>query len=419
VAEKSFTWQNSTAGIKPFSTRATSGYDPMIPRKTVSRCARSIVASMNLKPGDNTVVQGGVHCQDLLEDVAYECYRAGAIPMIMSRSDGQSLRVMRDISPSTLERVPQHLLGAYKGMDCIIRIETLEDPAVASKYPRDSIEAHTKSSVPLREVLMGEKTGRGKKWCYAGWPTEKAAKYFGIDYKMYERFIIDGMIFPIRNLRKRCERIEELLRGATRLNITDPEGTDMVVEIGGRRINLDDGFVSDEDVSINDIGNNLPAGEVFIAPLENRGSGSIFCPITKDRFTGSIIRELELTFNKGVLDLGSVRASENGDAVVKSFKAAMKIDQQTRKTQRTLNIAELGIGCNPKVTQSIGYILTDEKVVGSVHVAFGNNFSYGGTSKSSMHWDFVTVPSATMVAELEDGGERTVMKNGKLARSRA
>jgi len=391
----------------------------MISRKIVSRCARSIVASMNLKPGDNAIVQGGVHCQDLLEDIAYECYRAGGIPMIMSRSDGQSLRVMRDIPPSTLERVPQHLLGAYQKMDCIIRVETLEDPAVASKYPRDSIEAFTKSSVPLREVLMGEKTCRGKKWCYAGWPTEKAAKYFGIDYSLYERFIIDGMVFPIRNLRKRCERIEELLGGATKLHITDPEGTDMDVEIGGRRLNLDDGFVSDEDVAINDIGNNLPAGEVFIAPLEKRGSGSIYCPITKDRFTGKIIRNLELTFNEGVLDLKSVRASENGDAVVKSFRQAMKIDQQTRGTQRTLNIAELGIGCNPKITQSIGYILTDEKVVGSVHIAFGNNFSYGGTSKSSMHWDFVTVPRVTMVAELEDGGERTVMKNGKLVKSRS
>jgi aminopeptidase len=96
----------------------------------------------------------------------------------------------------------------------------------------------------------------------------------------------------------------------------------------------------------------------------------------------------------------------------------MKVDERTRETTRALNVAELGIGCNPKITQSIGYILTDEKVVGSVHLAFGNNFSYGGTSRSAMHWDFVTVPRVTMVARMEDGAERTVIKRGRLAKAR-
>jgi aminopeptidase len=390
----------------------------MIPRKTVSRCARSIVASMNLKLGESVIVQGGLHSQDLLEDIAYECYRAKALPMITSKSDGQSLRVMKKIPTSTLEQVPKHMLGAYEKMDCIIKIEPLEDPSVASLYPRQKIGALTKANVPLRAVLMGENTGRGKKWCYAGWPTPKAAEYFGVDYGLYERFIIEGMTFPISNLRRRCEKIEALLRGAKSVHVTDPEGTDFELDIKGRRINLDDGFVSDEDIAVNDLGNNLPAGEVFIAPRETRGSGSIFCPITKDKFTGRIIRDVELSFDRGVLDLDRIRASENRESVVRSFEQATEVDEKTRRTTRALNVAELGIGCNPKITDSIGYILTDEKVVGSVHVAFGNNYSYGGTSRSAMHWDFVTAPKISMVASLEDGGERTVMRNGRLAKSR-
>jgi aminopeptidase len=388
----------------------------MITKKTVSRCARSIVASMNLKPGESVIVQGGLHSQNLLEDIAYECYRADALPMITSKSDGQSLRVMQKIPASTLEKVPKHMLGAYEKMDCIIKIEPLEDPAVNSLYPRSKIPALTKANVPLRSVLMGEKRGKGKKWCYAGWPTRKAARYFGVDYELYEKFIIGGMTFPISSLMKRCERIETLLKGARSVHVTDPEGTDFVLHIGGRRMNLDDGFVSDHDIDIDDLGNNLPAGEVFIAPRETRGSGSIYCPITRDRFSGKIIKDVELSFDRGVLDLASIRASDNRDTVIKSFKQAMRVDEQTRTKIRTLNVAELGIGCNPKITKSIGYILTDEKVVGSVHVAFGNNYSYGGTSKSAMHWDFVTGPKITMVANLEDGGERTVMKNGKLSR---
>ncbi|RLI44623.1 aminopeptidase, partial [Candidatus Bathyarchaeota archaeon] len=47
----------------------------------------------------------------------------------------------------------------------------------------------------------------------------------------------------------------------------------------------------------------------------------------------------------------------------------------------------------------------------SIHLAFGANLSYGGTSKSCMHWDFVTYPSATI--ENAETGE-LIMKNGRI-----
>jgi len=81
---------------------------------------------------------------------------------------------------------------------------------------------------------------------------------------------------------------------------------------------------------------------------------------------------------------------------------------------RTYNVAELGIGCNPEITRAIGYILTDEKIIGSVHLAFGFNKSFGGTSASQMHWDFVTAPKANITVEYQDGSKKLIMENGKL-----
>ncbi len=96
--------------------------------------------------------------------------------------------------------------------------------------------------------------------------------------------------------------------------------------------------------------------------------------------------------------------------MIDTFKRCLEIDKK-EETVRTTNIAELGIGCNPAIDKAIGYILTDEKVGGSVHIAFGSNISYGGTAKSSMHWDFVTHPSATI--EIIDTKE-IIMRDGKL-----
>lgn len=51
-------------------------------------------------------------------------------------------------------------------------------------------------------------------------------------------------------------------------------------------------------------------------------------------------------------------------------------------------MAELGIGLNPKA-KIIGIILEDEKVIGTVHIALGNNLSYGGTNDVPLHLDGV------------------------------
>ena len=48
--------------------------------------------------------------------------------------------------------------------------------------------------------------------------------------------------------------------------------------------------------------------------------------------------------------------------------------------------AELGIGTNHAAVLC-GNILEDEKVYGTVHIAFGSNTSFGGTNKADCHMD--------------------------------
>ncbi|HMK45172.1 MAG TPA: aminopeptidase, partial [Methanocella sp.] len=83
-----------------------------------------------------------------------------------------------------------------------------------------------------------------------------------------------------------------------------------------------------------------------------------------------------------------------------------------------LKVAELGIGLNPVIDRAIGYILTDEKIGGSVHVAFGMSEGYGGAIMSSMHWDFVTAPGETVEVEYVDGSKRLLMKDGRLKKQK-
>lgn len=69
-------------------------------------------------------------------------------------------------------------------------------------------------------------------------------------------------------------------------------------------------------------------------------------------------------------------------------------------------VAEFGIGTNPKA-EICGMILEDEKVMGTVHIAFGNNISMEGSIDVPIHIDCI-IKSPSFIA---DG--KPIMENGK------
>jgi len=378
----------------------------------MEKCAINIVEGMNLKTNEAVLIRGGTHSQELLEEIAINCYKKNTHPLIVSASDNFSERVYVEIPVETFKVTPKHYLALVKACDALINIEPFKDPAIQLRFPREKLEARAEASVPIKKAVYGNGE-KGKRWCYVGWPTEEAAKFFSIDSETLKELIIGGMMVPLKGLMRRCNAISEGLKNADTVHITDPQGSDFTIGVKGRRINEDDGFISDKDIEMNDLGNNLPAGEVFVGCEEERCEGTIYCPITIDRFNNKIIHDITLHYENGKLILEKIDADDK-ETIIQSFKQALEIDKKTEKEIRTLNVGELGIGCNPSIDKAIGYILTDEKVTGTVHVAFGDNYSFGGTSRSIMHWDFVTAPGITLEVKYIDGSTKIIIQDGKI-----
>ncbi len=380
--------------------------------RKIAECAKRIVDTCNVKRGEGVVVKGGAHTQRLLEDISIECYKRGGIPTMIVTSDRYSKRIYDEIPAKTLEIVPKQYVGMAKAADTLIMVEDLDDPSVAEGFPREKVAARQKANLPLYDILY-HKTD-GKKWLYAGWPTKAAAKSFGIPYPLLEDIIIGGISVPSSQLMKIGKGMAKAFKDAEWAHVWDGKGTDFRVNVRGRRINIDDGFTSDEDFRVGDRGANLPAGELFIAPKETVGEGTLFCPITRDRMSEKLVTDVRLEFKAGKLLLDKVTAKKNLDALVASFKECEAIDKKKYKQVRTRHVGELGIGYNPRIKKAIGYILTDEKVHGTVHVAFGSNNTYGGESESTMHWDFVSAPGVSIEVERTDGKTVPLMIKGKL-----
>ena len=163
----------------------------MIPKEKIKLCAENIVKSINMKnEGEFVLVKGGFYAHELLEEIGLNVLRKGGIPHISYTSDYYDVSIFQDeqIKPETLEKTPLHYLKLIEKIDAYIVIEPLEDPSIRNAVPKVKLDAFSKSQALIKDVLYGfkEKYAPGKKWCYAAWPSKKAAHFYKIDYEIFD-----------------------------------------------------------------------------------------------------------------------------------------------------------------------------------------------------------------------------------------
>lgn len=135
---------------------------------------------------------------------------------------------------------------------------------------------------------------------------------------------------------------------------------------------------------------NLPSGEAYIAPLEDGSEGEMIVDGSMVGI-GKLDSPLHMVISGGKLRSVTGEKSENLDVLLKN------------ETNGTL--CELGIGTNEAAVLN-GIILEDEKVYGTVHIAFGTNTSFGGVNKAECHMDGIILrPTLYLddVKVIEDG----------------
>jgi aminopeptidase len=385
----------------------------MLDETNFPKLAEDVLNAIGVKDGDAIFISGGSHEQKFLEEIGVAVARRGGQPFISAVSNDYQKRMLETCSPEQLRRVPKIMLGIAQAMDAYIIVEPYSDPSIKSRF-RAQLQARSDGNFPVMQIIYGKP---GKKWLYMGWATEGMARMYNVPLDVLEKLVIGGCNIDYGRLKKDCEHVISVLNGARYVHVTDPHGTDFRLDIEGRPINADDGVLTPEKEAMGDLGGNLPCGEVFVAPVETFGSGTIFCPLTIDDLTRStIIKDVKLVFKDGTLVPDQCTAGTNQEVLRDTIHKMVELDMEKYHSSNALKVAELGIGLNPVIDHAIGYILTDEKIGGSVHVAFGRSDMFGGKVASNMHWDFVTAPDITMEVEYKDGKKRYLMKDGVLLR---
>jgi leucyl aminopeptidase (aminopeptidase T) len=193
------------------------------------------------------------------------------------------------------------------------------------------------------------------------------------------------------SLAEKSRILADAINRAVTIDVTCPNGTSMSFGIRGRKAAADDGLLT----SPGSFG-NLPAGEVYLAPQEGTCTGTMVLEYAPTR---KLAAPLRLTVSEGIV----TKISGNDPH-------RLYLEQKFAENSANRNIAELGIGTNDRATRPDN-ILEAEKILGTIHIALGDNSGFGGTVSTPFHEDYVFYrPTLTAIAA--DGTEEILLGDG-------
>ncbi len=194
-----------------------------------------------------------------------------------------------------------------------------------------------------------------------------------------EDCLIRTMNADYRAIAARTEKVAELLSAASVAHVTTALGTDVTLPIAGISAIASTGLI----LRAGQWG-NLPSGEAYLRPEEGKAEGIVVVD-------GSLAGIGKVTQPVRIVIEGGRATQVSGGPEAKRFAEQLeKVGEPAR------NVAELGVGTNDRAIVT-GHILEDEKILGTVHIAFGNNASMGGTVDVPFHVDGILMqPTLTL-----------------------
>lgn len=289
------------------------------------------------------------------ETVVNECLKIRENEKVVVVTDG----VKKDIIEALLDEV--------KSSGAEVELIDYEEPENHGSEPPENVAEAMKSSdvfiAPTKKSISH--TEARVKACENG---ARGATMPGITHKVWNQ-ALQSDYQKVRNL---SEKVYKLLEDTETVHITTSSGTDLKIDIKIDYFHTDTGIIDEPGMF-----GNLPAGEADGGSLNARGKLVID----------------HLPFSKGSEE-AVVEIKDNKVVAVKAKKDT-ELEQKFQTVEGAKQVAELGIGTNTEA-ELIDNLLQDEKVLGTVHVAFGDNTSYfpeddENRNPCSVHWDTVCI----------------------------
>jgi len=318
--------------------------------------------ALQVKPDENVVISGSTEAEEFILALYKEVVLRGAHPILRVSIPGTSPFFYKHANKNQIEKFPDHFDYIVKSSQKYIGIDTEINTRELSTCNPKKITARAKITHPISEYICNSRPKMVRS--SVGFPCLAKAQDADMSLQEYEQFLFDACLQDWDKIGKLMDKIKSKFHENSSVHLIG-QGVDLKMKVHGK--------LAKTDID----GENIPMGEIFMAPIRESLNGWIKFdyPAIRD---GKEVTDIELKFQDGKVI--EAKASKNEDFL----KEMLATDENSSY------VGELGIGCNPKIDKFTKNLLFDEKIGGTIHLALGSAYKdNGGGNNSAIHWDIV------------------------------
>jgi aminopeptidase len=318
--------------------------------------------SVFVKPGEKVIISGKTEAIPFLIELYKEIIMQKAHPIVRVLLPEITYFFYKYATKEQIEYFPDYWMDTVKKADKYIGIYTESNTRELTSSNPKKISARGKILHPLSDYIVNTKDKIRR--CTIAYPVPAFAQEAEMSLTEYEDFVYQSCLQDWKKLGKEIDKIKNKFEKGKQVHLIG-NGIDLKFSIAGKNAIADKGE------------ENMPGGEVFMAPVRNSLNGWIKFDYPAIE-SGKEVTDIFLKFENGKVI--ESKASKNEDFL----KEMLKTDENASY------VGEFGIGCNPKINKFTKNLLFDEKIGGTIHLALGMAYKEnGGGNDSSIHWDIV------------------------------
>ncbi|HOX41393.1 MAG TPA: aminopeptidase [bacterium] len=338
--------------------------------------------SLKVMHDENVIIVGSTEAEPFIVALYEEVLKAGGHPILRLSVPGLDPIYFKYAKEHHLKRFPEYYDYTVKNAQKFIGISSEANTRELSSADPKKIAERSKIVRPISDYIVNQKDKIRR--CSVGYPTQALAQDAEMSLAEYEDFVFGACLQDWKKLGSEMDKILALFKKGKEVHLKG-DNVDLYMQIHGDKAVADKGE------------ENMPGGEIFMAPVRESLKGWIKFDYPAIR-SGNEVTGIRVEFENGKA------VKTEADKNEKFLRDMLAVDENASY------IGELGIGCNPMVDRFTKDLLFDEKIGGTIHLAFGVAYTEnGGGNDSALHWDIVKDMHKGEI--ILDG--KTVQKNGK------
>ena len=329
----------------------------------IKKLSKTIVEySVNIKENDKVLIQyENDICKPLIKCLIKDIYSKNGIPFVKLLDNELNSMIMENANSKTIDSIVKFKEFEVNNIDVFIRICYNEN-----EYEDKNIKSSIRKELGKKSEMLDDIRINKRRWTLLNYPSIMDAYKAHMTYDEFYNYSLDVMTINYKEMSEKIKPLKDLMECTDKVRILGPN-TDLTFSIKGLP-------------AISCCGTaNIPDGEVYTAPVKDSVNGVITYN-TPSPYHGNIFNDIRLEFKDG--KIVKCESKENSDKLEEIFNT----DEGSRY------VGEFSFGLNPKINKPMGYILYDEKIMGSIHFTPGTCYAdCDNGNKSSVHWDLVLI----------------------------